>query len=282
MTYTIPNDYPSGLKMKRTSSSILLFRSKLSTGKDKLNALAPIIELEEPGPGEDRDQGIAQTLYTSSEHQFTAGVGLAIPNALLQLELCYRTLEPDNCPTNYPNQTTPTVEFTSLSLTEEPKCVSVPLRQSRPPPLRAVSNFEHNSANRHNIFAGTLGSTNSTVQSGYDFAVAVCEGVDRRTRKRSRESDVEDERIDVAKRQRRTSSQGPSTISICEIPVSCAAKESPTVMDCNVHLPSPRGTLFLEEKIPRPKRKRSHEQVNQAAEVADARYTKRRRVGGST
>jgi hypothetical protein len=87
MTDTVAVHCPAELKMKRTSSAgILLFRNKRP--KHTFTALAPIIELDEPGPGENWNQGTAalQVASYGSERTSTGGMRRAIPNKLLHLE----------------------------------------------------------------------------------------------------------------------------------------------------------------------------------------------------
>ncbi|KAJ7242368.1 hypothetical protein B0H12DRAFT_849911 [Mycena haematopus] len=271
MTNTFSNDRPGVAKIKRTLSVTgisVLFRTKLL--KSRLTALAPIVELEEPVPGEDRDQGIAifQTDTTGMELDKL----LELWPKVQELHTLYKCNQ----------QTTPTVEFTSLSLTEESDCVPLPSLQSRSPPLRAVSNFEswQHDTNLDDKFVMS-GNTTSAQEPGCGLGLEPpsYEGcVERRTRKRSREPDVDDGRLG-AKRQRKTSNQGSlSIISIVEMTV----KPSPqTTIYSSVHLQAPRRTVFPGETILRVtgpgKRSLEQERTDEAADMT--RYAKRQRIG---
>ncbi|KAJ6510804.1 hypothetical protein C8R45DRAFT_396362 [Mycena sanguinolenta] len=283
MTDILLNDRLVAANMKRTLSAgaIVLFRTKLPKSRfTKFTTLAPIMEVEEPEPRGHRDQDIA--LF-----QTESGAELAMPNKILHLELWPKVQELPTC-SKHDQQTTPTVEFTSLSLTEESNCVPIPSRHSRLPPLRTVSNFdswqrEHSRHDRDNTFTARSSGNTSVVQdpSG-DLAVAVpgCEGrVERRARKRNREPAADDERVG-AKRQRRTANRGPAPI----IPITEKASSVKAIIHSSARLPVSRSAVFPGETTVRAtgQGKRSLEDVNQGAgEGADMpRSTKRRRIGG--
>ncbi|KAJ7328821.1 hypothetical protein DFH08DRAFT_1084352 [Mycena albidolilacea] len=269
MTDIVPVHRPDGLKMKRTSSGILLFHNKLP--KHTFTALAPIIELDEPGPGENWDQGTAalQVASYGSERTSTGGMRRVIPNKLLHLEFRHSVHEHRGL-SNSNKPTTPTVEFTSLSLTESK---FAPLCESRPLPLRAVSNFQSRQRNStNNKFSSMPGNIISTLEPDCGFPVeslAAGEGcIERRTRKRSRELGADDGRVD-AKRQRTAQNRGPPPRIPIDVEITPCSMPSSHPAD---RLPPPRQSLRL-------KAKRSLEQAAQDEATDIPRYTKRRRIG---
>ncbi|KAJ7748776.1 hypothetical protein DFH07DRAFT_829717 [Mycena maculata] len=107
---------PSSLGFKRAFSGTLAFRIKLP--KNKATILAPIIELEEPEPGEDETREFEALRETSV--RACPSMKFADPIKPLHLDFRCAVRKPLH-PANSNKQTTPTVEFTSLALTEEPE-----------------------------------------------------------------------------------------------------------------------------------------------------------------
>ncbi|KAJ6541990.1 hypothetical protein DFH09DRAFT_1368227 [Mycena vulgaris] len=118
-------DRPLSWKVRRTSFCITLpvvSRNKLL--KNKAAALAPIIELEEPEPGEDETQALPMLQDICN----TPGDSeCSTPNKPLCIEVRRSARKPFS---RLNSQTTPTIEFTSLCLTEEMDTTPTPSRRA--------------------------------------------------------------------------------------------------------------------------------------------------------
>ncbi|KAJ7102838.1 hypothetical protein C8R44DRAFT_808628 [Mycena epipterygia] len=283
MTHLVSFDRPSCLKAKRSFSSALVFRSKLA--KNKVAALAPIIEVDEPEPGEE-PLVFLDICNTPGRAHRPLGFASA-PRRPLHIEL--RAFEKPYCLPSWNKQTTPTVEFMSLYLTEglPVECDTIPLPSTRAPPSpRAKTDFAlptppdmEDVVNGNQIPAmgpgwGFLGPAGSELPH-------VSES--RRPGKRMREAEADEERPD-AKRLRLCSvnDQDPCPLSsssgriMSEVP-DVAAGRGAENMDSRPRVGLPRQPVLPAEKPPR--RKRSFEQVEQSADemLMDAsRYAKTR------
>ncbi|KAJ7026925.1 hypothetical protein C8F04DRAFT_1123720 [Mycena alexandri] len=241
---------PGFLKAKRTFSGVLAFRTKR---KNKTTTLASIMELEEPEEIQTPGLAVLQDIYNTSEMQS-------------------HTVQKATHSQSYSNkQTTPTVEFMSLTFTEDPTAASLPFEET---PLYTPSHFD--SVRPINFGSISMGEGSiedlepNWARSERDWPTTLSDNFTVQPKlsslgKRRRDSEVDEDRVN-AKRQR--------TIPIDTRPRRRSARiANASVVHSKVaSIPPP----------PAPQRKRRFEDVEQSAdEISDdiLRHTKRRITG---
>ncbi|KAJ7472136.1 hypothetical protein FB451DRAFT_1367949 [Mycena latifolia] len=274
MTTPAAVDRPPNLTIKRTFSSSVPVSSQRKLAKMKAVALPPILELEEPEPGEDN------TLHPSVL-QDICNAPPECSKKQLHLELQRPVRRPLTRSMSSKNRT-PTIEFTSLCLTEEFEdglSPQLPLRTSALPRHAPTPNTQDTSIDpttsveipgaNHNARGSRYRRLPVNVASRSESPII------SQTRKRSRDDDGRKD----AKRRRvdPTPSSGPGAPrSVRRTSARHTRARHINVKPCAElqQLPAPVEPL---PRLAARKRKRSFSDIEQSADGEDAvRYVKRR------